>query len=450
MSVTRAGGIVNGVAMIVRGPRRTRQRCMVEVRVDGVRDVRSAYTDEEIDLHVVVTGPAGLTTAVPAFWRADREGLGWHARFTPPLPGTWELVAVDGATRSAEVKLAVTADAGRGFARVDGSGFHFEDGTPFVPLGPDLAGGELDDYREWFARLERDGATAARLRLSPEWTVLLERAWLVDKILELADTHRIAIMLTLGDRMTAASIEAAHRLHYIGARWAAYPSVWSWEWWDETGANDAALAAWIADMTPVLRSVDPYDHPITTGYDSRVKTAIWGRPELDFASCRLGAPVDPVAVLPALAGKQRRIAAGQPVLLTQPGKEPESVWAAVFSGFAAVLTETPSADRGLTEALRGLRLADMVPSVPLKGSALALVAADRAVVWLREPATVTVRGLTDGAYTATWCSVHNGQVLRAEPVVAVRGAVKIASNSPAVVRLTQPTEPAGSDRPALG
>jgi hypothetical protein len=443
-------GIVNGVAMIVRGPRRVRQRCMVEMRVDGVREVRTAYNEEEIDLHVVVTGPAGLSTAVPVFWRADREALGWHVRFTPPLAGVWELVAVDGAMRSAPVKLMVTADAGRGFARVDGSGFRFDDGTPFVPIGPELAEGELDDYREWLARLERDGATAARLRLNPEWTIPLEQAWLIDKILELAVTHSIGIMLTLGDRLTASSIEAARRLHYIGARWAAYPSLWSWEWWDETGANDAALVAWIADMTPVLRSVDPYDHPITTGYDSRVKTAIWGRPELDFASCRLAAPVDPVQVLPALAGKQRRIAAGQPVLLTQPGKEPESVWAAVFAGFAAVLTESGSGDRGLAEALRGMRLADTVPAVPLKGSALALVAPDRAIAWLRAPASVTVRGLTDGAYTATWYSVHNGQVLRAERVVAVRGAVKVASDAPAVVRLEQRSEHADPDRAPEG
>jgi hypothetical protein len=83
--------------------------------------------------------------------------------------------------------------------------------------------------------------------------------------------------------------------------------------------------------------------------------------------------------------------------------------------------------------------------VPLKGSALALVAPDRAIAWLRAPASVTVRGLTDGAYTATWYSVHNGQVLRAERVVAVRGAVKVASDAPAVVRLEQRSEHADPD-----
>src|SRR5262249_31370161 len=153
--------------------------------------------------------------------------------------------------------------------------------------GPELPeDASLEDYRAFFARLTHDGATATRLRLSPNWTALVERSWLIDKVLELAAAHGIAVMLTLGNRLSPITHEDLLRLRYIGARWAAYPSVWSWQWWDDTGGDDAALHAWVAFVTPLLRAVDAYDHPITTGYDSRIKTAIWGLPELDFSSCR--------------------------------------------------------------------------------------------------------------------------------------------------------------------
>src|SRR5262245_3534525 len=175
-----AGEDRQGVAMIVRGPRRVGRRRMVEVRIDGVRD--RAYDEE---MTVTVTGPAGLTTSVPAFWRADGEA-GWYARFTPPLAGQWDLVAVDGTVRSSLLRITVTEEAARGFVRVDADGFRYENGEPFVPAGPELPeDGTLDDYRAFFATLKTAGATATRLRLSPEWTVLTERAALIDSILEL-------------------------------------------------------------------------------------------------------------------------------------------------------------------------------------------------------------------------------------------------------------------------
>jgi hypothetical protein len=422
--------IVNDVAMIVRGPRRVPRRRMVEVRIEGVREM--AYDE---DLLMTVTGPAGLSTTVPAFWRADREGVGWHVRFTPPLAGQWELVAVDGTVRSTPLRMTVSDDAHRGFVRVDGDGFRYENGDPFVPAGPELPEeGTLDDYRAFFARLQREGATATRLRLSPEWTILVERSWLIDKILELAAAHGIGVMVTLGNRLTAATEEELMRLRYVGARWSAYPSVWSWQWWDDTGGDDAALHAWIALVTPYLRGVDAHNHPVTTGYDSRIKTAIWGLPELDFASCRLGTAADPVLVMPALAAKQRRIAAGKPVVLSFTGKEPDVLPAALFSGFAGVVTDSgfePFA------SLSGLRLAGLKPSVPLKGACLALVGPESAVAWVRAPVAFTLRGLADGPYAATW-SALDGSVVRTDSVAVTRGAVRLSATAPSLVRLTRP------------
>lgn len=422
-------GIVNGVAMIVRGPRLVPRRRMVEVHVEGVHDL--VYDDE---IQMAVTGPAGLSTMLPAFWRADREGVGWHARFTPPAAGDWELAAADGTIRSIPLKLTVTDEPQRGFVRVDGNGFRYENGDPFVPAGPELPEeGTLDDYGAFFDRLARAGATATRLRLSPDWTTLVERAWLIDKILEMAAAHGIGVMVTLGNRMAAATEEDRLRLRYIGARWSAYPSVWSWQWWDDTGGDDAALHAWVATMTSHLRAADAYDHPITTGYDSRIKTAIWGLPELDFASCRLGSAADPVLVMPALAARQRRIASGKPVVLSFAGKESDALPAALFSGFAGVVTECGFEP---VAGLAGRRLAGLTPSVPLKGACLALTGPEQALAWVRAPVTFTLRGLADGTYTAAWYG-PDGAVGRTEPVVVTRGAVRLTATTPALLHLTR-------------
>jgi hypothetical protein len=330
---------------------------------------------------------------------------------------------------SAPLRLTVTDEPERGFVRVDANGFRYENGEPFVPAGPELPeDGTLDDYRAFFASL--NGATATRLRLSPDWTDLVERAWLIDKILELASKAGVAVLMTLGSRLADITDDEARRLHYIGARWSAFPSVWAWQWWDDTSGDDAALHSWIAVMTPLLRAADAYDHPITTGYDSRIKTAIWGLPELDFAFCRLGSAADPVIVMPALAGKQRRMAAGKPVVLSFGGKESEHLPAALFAGFAGVLTES-----GFEPVpLRGQRLAGLTPTVPLKGACLALVAPDRALVWLRAPVAVTVRGLADGSYTATWVSLDS-TVLLTEQVVSLRGSLRLSAALPAIIHL---------------
>jgi hypothetical protein len=398
---------------------------MVEVRLEGVRDM--AYNEE---IAVTVTGPAGLTTTIPAFWRSDREAAGWHARFTPPMAGAWELAAADGSAWSAPLRLTVTDEPARGFVRVDANGFRYENGEPFVPMGPELPrDGTLADYRAFFASL--DGATATRLRLSPDWTVLVERARFIDKILELAAASGVAVMMTLGERLTDITAEDALRLRYIAARWAAYPSVWAWQWWDDTSGDDAGLHSWIAVMTPILRAADPYGHPITTGYDSRIKTAIWGVPALDFVSCRLASAGDPVVSLPALASKQRRTASGKPIVLSFDGKESDLVPAALFGGFAGVL-----GDSGFSSFAGLGRLSGLSPSVPLKGAALALVASERALVWLRTPVAVTVRGLDDGSYTATWVSV-SGAVLLTERVVSLRGSLRLSAALPGIVHLTR-------------
>ena len=71
-----------------------------------------------------------------------------------------------------------------------------------------------------------------------------------------------------------AGIPALNRfVAYSVARWGAYVDVW--EFLNEQDASDG----WYAAMAPVLRSIDPYGHPITTS---------WERPQL--AGMEVNAP----------------------------------------------------------------------------------------------------------------------------------------------------------------
>jgi hypothetical protein len=470
--------IVFQVAMILRGPRRTVPHRMVEFRIDGVRAVLNAYDPDEIDLRVTATGPAGLTTAVPAFWCADREGVGWRMRFAPPLPGQWVLAAGEGTDRSAAVKLDVAAAEEKGFVRVAGSGFRFENGEPFVPIGPNLPTSQsapdqaLDDYRQWFEALSRDGCNATRLPMAPlglEWTDTplgdytgrMPQAWLLDKVFELAARHGIQLMLTLldhdqfGEDWPANPYNAAlggplktpgefathpealrlfaRRLRYIGARWAAHPALWAWEWWpaaDRPAIGEDALAQWIRMMTPVLRAADPYAHPATTGLSGDLDA------ELDFASCRVG-PAESAQTLPILAARERKKAAGRPVVIAdfRGGDLPAALWTGIFSGFAsAPMAWSPQAlwwrHRGLAAFLRGERLANYTPVVPEASdglTALALTSRTRALVWVRGTGAgaVSVPDLAAGPYHVTWYNTADGEPIAQETVVAADGDLRL-------------------------
>lgn len=485
---------------------------MAEFTVDGVRAVRNAYNPEEIDLVARVTGPAGLTTAVPCFWRADPEGEGWRARFTPPLAGRWQVVASDGVDAGPPHYLEVEPSDAPGFVRVADGGFRFDGGAPFFPIGPNLAWSTaataqdvLADYERWLGELARTGCTATRVWLAPwsfglEWTdtelgdytARMERAWLLDKVFAIAERHGIAIMLTLLNHgQFSATTDAqwsenpynaanggplsspeefvtdpralalyARRLRYIGARWAAQPALWSWEWWNEanwTPIPDGALAAWIRLMTPVLRAADPYAHPLTTSYGSDVETSVWELRELDFACVHLYSPADPARILPALAAEERKRALGKPVVLAEyglggapddPTLDPtgerlhQGLWAGAFAGFASAgmywwwdsyvdLCDLWWRHRGLTAFLAGEQPTALTPSVPAATgglTALALTGSDRALAWIRGPSeggVITLTGLTDGGYTARWHATSDGAEVRAEQVVAVDGTVRL-------------------------
>ncbi|MFN5060414.1 MAG: hypothetical protein ACK5GU_10890 [Chloroflexota bacterium] len=284
------------------------------------------------------------TLRVPIFWLAEYDETiqptditGWRARLTLPQGGTWQIQANYGALTSAVVDISIGArtDA-HGMVRVHPRGFAFDDDTAFVPIGVNLGwstaqGAEiLADYERWFRQLAANGGNAARIWMASwafgiEWndTPLgdyrnrMRQAWLLDRVFMLAQRYNIRIMLCFinhGAFSTTTNAEwqdnpynqanggplvdpaafmtdaAARnlwhkRVAYIAARYAAYPSLWCWEWWNEidwTPIKDEQLAPWLRDSRALIQQFDPYQHPITSSWSSLRLTELWAESTLDF------------------------------------------------------------------------------------------------------------------------------------------------------------------------
>ncbi|MEV6966651.1 hypothetical protein AB0M47_16195, partial [Hamadaea sp. NPDC051192] len=147
------------MTLILAGPAQTAVHRPTEFTLDGVRPAYQMGEEEPI---MTVTGPAGLSTAVPAF----PHEAGWRVRFAPPLPGHWQVVASHGRELSPPLGLDVDPDpTARGAIHSQDGAFRYESGEPFLPLGADL--GPLADAQARLAELAAAGATVTRLAAEP-------------------------------------------------------------------------------------------------------------------------------------------------------------------------------------------------------------------------------------------------------------------------------------------
>ena len=106
------------------------------------------------------------------------------------------------------------------------------------------------------------------------------------------------------DYFTNAEMLQAYRgrLRYLVARWGCSPAVFAWEFWNEVDIIDDyrsdRVAAWHRDMARYLRSLDPWQHLITTStaYPAG-DPQLDALPELDFVQTHHYAGGDVVAYL---------------------------------------------------------------------------------------------------------------------------------------------------------
>jgi hypothetical protein len=271
-------------------------------------------------------------------YRLDEQNL-WKARFAPSQLGEWKysFVFSDPQGRKAFGQGSFTCIAGKrpnpGFVRQHPSNpfrFVFDDGSPYFPIGlqdcwgDGSATGSVLDTCSMEGPFRTDRADASELpegpmfmrgasnnpqnadvyfrhfsqcgfnlyRFSPEncsFAVnrdldeyLVQESIMTDELLQRARTYGFSIFYGIfgfqrafnNEPYDAEKMAKAKRfIKYSVDRWGAYVDFW--ELLNEQKADDQ----WYEIMIPYLKSLDPYEHPVTTS---------WERPEL--AGIEINAP----------------------------------------------------------------------------------------------------------------------------------------------------------------
>ena len=308
-----------------------------------------------VDSTVTFFGPGGIEAVSRVFWYLphsfdDKTGIGavpagdgqWLVRFTPTATGQWTWrwdARVDGERFSPATGTFIAEESGTpGFLRRSQSSqrhLRWDTGEYFFAIGQNLAWlspqGDVRVWEEFIDRMHQAGANTIRLwmaswDLAIEWSDTglgdyserMDRAWLLDRILEMLEERGMVAMLCLhnhGPFSTIANSEwnnnpynklnggplskpeeffvdqtarfmTKRKLSYIVARWGYSRAIMAWELFNEVDMTDASVGfllpsddiiAWHREMAEHLRQIDPNKHLVTTS------TASSGK-EQNFAS----------------------------------------------------------------------------------------------------------------------------------------------------------------------
>lgn len=353
-----------------------------KLETDGV--YANPFDPAQADPQATFTSPSGKTYRAPGFWYQDFEettlepkgATHFRLRFVPLEAGSWTVSLSLGTTKSVPQKFEVLEAKTAGFIRINPKNpryFAFDNGGPFLPIGPNIAWATgqgksvLEDYRKWFDKLSANGGNYARVWMAAwsfglEWkdtglgdySGRLERAWLLDKVFELAEARGIHLMLTLlnhgqfsetvnsewkdnpynaangGPLKTPAEFTTnspardlfKRKLRYTVARYAASTSLFSWEWWNEvnwTPVSGDALERWIVEMTPVLRQSDPYHHLISSSFSTGGTSNLWKNPDIDYSQQHDYSQRDPARTFSLALRDFIDTAPNKPVMLSELG-----------------------------------------------------------------------------------------------------------------------------------
>jgi hypothetical protein len=250
--------------------------------------------------------------------------------------------------------IATKADA-PGYIRrspTDHRYFVTDRGESFFPVGANVcwAGrGGTYDYDRWLPQYAKEGCNYWRAWLSPEWTTFglntresgyrridMANAWRLDQAIEQSERLGLRVLLCIdsfniltsreqqdGGWESSAYIKAnggpcrkpadyftntemlqayRDRLRYLVARWGYSTSVFAWEFWNEVDITDDyqsdRVTAWHRNMARYLRSLDPWQHLITTSTaNPNGDPQLDALPELDFVQTHHYAGGDVVAYL---------------------------------------------------------------------------------------------------------------------------------------------------------
>lgn len=279
-------------------------------------------------------------------------GGDFRLRFAPPETGSWTVtVAVTDATGTTTAEPltfscnSATTSANHGFLRTGTSNYlQFDDGTPYIAIGENMAWQNSNpflNYRVWLEGLGGQGGNFFRLwhahwGLGVEWrtgngfaglrrykqTNCYYQDWLFDYCAEngiyvmLALQHHGPVSTQVNPNWNDSPYNVANggpcqntlefftneearahtknRYRYIVARWGYARSILCWElfnevhWTDNFQVNINEVASWHMEMAAYLKSIDPYQHLVTTSYgDDTTDENVWSHPDIDLTQTHM-------------------------------------------------------------------------------------------------------------------------------------------------------------------
>lgn len=476
---------------------------------------------------------------------SDREVLtalgdgGWRFRWLPLEPGPHTLAAavtVDGQPAArGEGRIEVMAGKRRGLIRVEPREqrhFQFEDGTPLFLNGLCACWhGKRGtyDYDDWLAAYQQAGMNYVRLWMWPEafgieWDrgdrlqYRLDNAWRLDRVLVEAERRGVVVMLCLdyhgifevkpdfwnsnnfwprhpynaanggpcqtqNEFFTSAAARSLYekRLRYLVARYAAFPNLLAWEFFNEIDNEYAYVrhpdvVAWHRDLGQHLRALDPYRHLISSSFTGgSERPDLFALPEMDFAQYHSYNEKHPAGMT---AAKTARFRAQyrKPFFVSEygtdwkgwkPDTDPhlralhQAIWSGAFTGaagtgmtwwwehihganlyrhwsaLAAFLAGTGIGRPELVPARFGENPGPVIP--------FGLASRTEALVWLLDRACdwpdgaaeaspkpvagarVTLTGVDDGAWSVEWWDTLTGKRVAEQGAAAAGGALTLVA-----------------------
>lgn len=296
---------------------------------------------QQVTATMTLTSPNGRTTTVGGFYFAQDT---WKARFAPAETGNWTWKATIGdGSKSQQLNGAFTVVDSNwpGFVRQSSANkfrWAFDNGSPYHALGiGDCISTGLDDMTmdtatvngsTYFAAFQAAGVNLFRWSVDncsyKLWNVIAEsgNSYLApegqagDNLVRLLRQNNIRTYMVIfgnaipfGSNPTTAQLEAVKRyVKYIVDRYGAYVDFW--ELMNETTVS----ATWYDQVSQYLRSVDPYQHPISTSWEQPLQQRI----EVVSPHWYQSEPDSEIDLYPAWKFRDWK-ASGKPVIVGEQG-----------------------------------------------------------------------------------------------------------------------------------
>lgn len=304
------------------------------VNIGSSASYTNQYNPDDVRVDAIITPPSGPDMVVPCFYAGGQSGNSqWQCRFTPKQVGTYsyriDVYQSSVLTASSQTfSLNVADSAGDGFLRINPSSYYtfiHDSGKRFRGIGQNIGweqGGYM--YDRLFPMMNTLGCNYVRVQMSNPYYMPLDGityglgkydeqiAQKLDNTVMLAQQNGIYLTIALdgcghldpnptdpltgwpqnpyniinggmcstpGEFFTSASAKAQYKkkLRYVVARWGYSPNIAAFEFWNEIdgtwvhyGIPKSNVVSWHNEMAPYLKSIDTFDHIVTTsctGYD---------------------------------------------------------------------------------------------------------------------------------------------------------------------------------------